>query len=101
MKDVAAWKEIWRKVRAYRKLKAQKDDLEKQMDDLKPEIAALVEANGKWTDEDGYARIVKRKPSVAFDAKALEALYQSVAYAKTILEPHRKVNAGYTYLQIK
>lgn len=99
--DTDAWKAIWKKVLAYRKLKAQADALDDQMKNIKAELGPLVEAHGKWKDSDGYVRLVERKPSVAFDAKAIEALYQSVEAIRKALAPHRKAKAGYSYLQIK
>lgn len=95
------WHDTLLKVLAYRKLKAEVDTLRNQMDDIKAELLAAVEAHGKWTDEDGYARIVQRRPAVAFDTKALIALCKSMPEVEDILAPHRQVKAGYSYLQVK
>jgi hypothetical protein len=89
------------KVLAYRKLKAKSDALKAQMDTIKAELLVAVEANGKWTDEEGYARIVIRKPSVTFNTKALEVLCKSMPEIEEVLAPHRQIKSGYSYLQIK
>ena len=99
--DATTWKQFLPKVLAYRKLKGQYDALADQMNGLKAEIGPLVEAHGKWTDDEGYVRMVQRKASVSFDNKALEALFQSVEAVRKLLAPHRKIKAGSEYLQIK
>lgn len=101
MMNADTWREIMPKILAYRKLKGQADALKEQMDALRAELALLVEANGKWEDDQGYAKMVTRNPSVTFDTKALEALFQSVEAARQMLEPHRKIKPGYTYVQIR
>ena len=99
--DATTWKQFLPKVLAYRKLKSQYDVLAEQMKVLKAEIVPLVEANGRWKDDVGYVRMVQRKPSVSFDNKALEALFQSVEAVRRLLAPHRRVKSGSEYLQIK
>jgi len=91
------------KVAVYRKLKAQSDALKLKMDAIKAEIEPLVEATDgqKWTDLDGWARIVTRKPSVSYNNKALEALYASVPEVAQVIAPHRKEKPGSSYLQVK
>jgi len=91
------------KIAQYRKLKAQVDAIKEKMDALKADIEPLVEAQPerKWADGTGYVRIVTRQPSVSYNNKALEALYESVPEIKAVLAPHRKVKPGSTYLQIK
>ena len=78
-------------MRSYRKLKAESDALKVQMDNIKAELGPLVEAvGGKWQDDDGYAKIIQRNPSISYNAKALDALIASVPEAAQMLEPHRK-----------
>ncbi len=91
------------KVAHYRKLKAQLDAIKVKMDALKAEIEPLVEATDgqKWTDGEGWARIVKRKPSVSYNNRALEALYASVPEVAQVIAPHRKEKPGSSYLQVK
>jgi len=83
--ETEVYQVVQSKVLAYRKLKAESDALKNQMDNIKAELLVAVEAHGKWTDEEGYARIVQRKPSVVFDAKALVALYKSMPVVREIL----------------
>lgn len=95
------WNEIQEKVEAYRKLKAKADALEAVMKALRAELMPMVEAHGKWEDEEGYAKMNVRRPYTSYDNKALEALYLSVRGATKLLGPHRTEKPGYTYLQIR
>jgi len=90
-------------VARYRKLKAQESSLKSRLKDIENELSPLVEASAghKWTDSQGWVRIVQQRPSVSYDQKALDALYKSVPEIRTALEPHRKVTPSSTYLQIK
>jgi hypothetical protein len=91
------------KVAQYRKLKGQIDALKAKQDALKAELYPLVEAQlgRKWTDSQGWARIVTRRESISYNNKALEALYESVPEIASAIGPHRKVKPGSAYLQIK
>lgn len=88
-------------VYAYRKHKAELDALETKMNILKQQIRPLVEANGKYQDELGYARIVTPNPTVTYDKDALDALSASDLALHRILSPHRRETPKQPYLQIK
>ena len=96
-------------VAQYRKLKAQADYLNAQMNSIKLELVPIVEAEGKWTDDKGYARITERKPSVSYSNSAVESLAQAwcnsddpvMKSCGEMLKAHRKESPGYTYLQVK
>lgn len=93
----------------HRKLKAQRDVLDDKLKLVKAELAPMVEANGKWQDGQGYARMVERKaansyPSASVDRLAItwsgssDPIMQSCG---NMLLDLRKSKAGYSYLQIK
>lgn len=96
-------------VAQYRKLKVQKDAIDQQMSKVKAKLELIVEAVGKWADDEGYARMVERKPSVSYDGKSVDKLMQ--AWCKSdnpmmkscgeMLKAHRKESPGSRYLQIK
>ena len=96
-------------VSRYRKLKAQRDAIDAQMSKVKAELEPIVEAEGKWQDNDGYARIVERNPSVSYSGSAVEALADAWCKSEDavmrscgeMLKQHRKESPGSTYLQVK
>ena len=96
-------------VAQYRKLKAQRDAIDAQMSEVKAELEPIVEAEGKWTDKEGYARITERKPSVSYSNSAVESLTQAwcnsddpvMKSCGEMLKVHRKESSGYTYLQVR
>lgn len=96
-------------VAQYRKLKAQRDAIDQQMSEVKAELEPAVEAEGKWTDKEGYARLTERKASVSYSNSAVESLADAWCKSEDavmrscgeMLQQHRKESPGYTYLQVK
>jgi len=96
-------------VSRYRKLKAQRDAIDAQMSKVKAELEPIVEAEGKWQDKEGYARITERKPSVSYNGSAVDNLAEAWCKSENavmqscgeMLRQHRKESPGSTYLQIK
>ena len=96
-------------VARHRKLKVQKDDLDYQMKLIRAELEPLVEANGKWTDDLGYAKIVTRQASVSFSNADVNRLAKTWAESEDpivqicgkMLLDLRKETAGRKYLQVK
>ena len=96
-------------VAEYRKLKAQRDAIDAELAEVKAKLEPIVEAVGKWTDKDGYARIVQRNPSVSYSDSAVESLAEAWCISSDsvmrscgeMLQQHRKEKDGYTYIQIK
>lgn len=96
-------------VARYRKLKAQKDAIDAQMSKVKAELEPAVEAEGKWTDDEGYAQMVERKPSVSYDGKSVDKLMTAWCKSENpmmkscgeMLKAHRQPKPGSRYLQIK
>lgn len=97
-------------VNRHRKLKWRQSALDAQIDDIRGKIRAAVEATGeKWTDRDGYAKMVTKKESVSFsnaDVNRLAITWSEStdpimqACGKMLLDL-RKEKAGYSYLQVK
>jgi len=94
----------------YRKLKAQRDVVDGKMAVIKAELKPAVEANSdKWTDDQGYARMITRKDSVSYPSADVDRLAETWAKSNTpavqdcgnMLLVLRKQKAGYTYLQVK
>jgi len=98
-------------VARYRKLKRQVAAVDKELGKVKQELALAVEAEDgqKWMDDNGYAKLVSRKPSVSFNSNAIDRLAQTWADSDDaimqscgqMLLSVRKVSDGYTYLQVK
>lgn len=98
-------------VARHRKLKERGNALDMQIDDIRGKIRAAVEATDrrKWTDRDGYAKMVTKKASVTFSNADVNRLAQTwsestdpimQACGKMLLDL-RKEKAGYSYLQVK
>jgi len=93
----------------YRKLGDQKKQLEAQQDRLKKSLLAYVEANGKWEDDQGYARLTNRKAGWKVSAEAVYKL--STAWSQSqdpttqtcgvMLAQELSETKATTYLQIK
>lgn len=102
---------IPQKVALHRKLKRQKDAIEAEMNAVKAELRPLVEAldEQKWSDDEGYARMITRRPSVSFQSNPVDALMK--AWIKStddimqscgrMLEQLRVAKPGSIYLQVK
>ena len=96
-------------VSQYRKLKAQADAIKSKMDDVKAKLVPIVEAEGKWQDDKGYARIVERKASVSYNNGAVESLANAWCKSEDpvmrscgeMLQGHRREKPGSTYLQVR
>ena len=96
-------------VSQYRKLKAQADAIKSKMDDVKAKLVPIVEAEGKWTDKEGYARMTERRPSASYSDSAVESLAQAWCRSEDavmrscgeMLRQHRKEKSGYKYLQVR
>ena len=93
----------------FRKLKAQKDAIDQQMSKVKADIVPIVEAEGKYKDDDGYAQMVTRKASVSYSNSAVEDLAQAwrisddpiMKSCGQMLWRCREEKPGSTYLQVK
>lgn len=94
----------------YRKLKAQRNTLDLQMNEIKAELEPAVEAEGgKWTDGQGYARTVIRSASVSYNNANVDRL--AVTWSESddpimqscgaMLLDLRKEKAAFSYLQVK
>ena len=96
-------------VSRYRKLKAQRDVIDAQMSKVKAELEPIVEAEGKYKDDDGYAQMVTRKASVSYSNSAVEDLAQAwrisddpiMKSCGQMLWRCREEKPGSTYLQVK
>jgi hypothetical protein len=94
----------------HRRLKAQRDALDKELKSVKAELMPAVEqAGGKWEDDTGYARIVERRGSVNYPNDAVhnyatiwsqsgDPVMQSCG---EMLTGVAKSKNGYSYLQVK
>ncbi len=93
----------------YRELKEQEIALKSTMDTLRATIQTLVEAEGDWQDDIGYARLTHRGISMSFDGKAVsnlmsawltsdDAIMQSCG---KMLQANQKVTEASTYLSVK
>ena len=94
----------------HRKLKVQRDAVDKEMKDVKDDLRPAVEAiGGKWTDDAGYARMIVRKDSVGYGAGAVDHLAMTWSESEDpimqscgrMLLGLRKEKAGFSYLQVK
>lgn len=94
----------------HRKLKVQRDVIDKEMKDVKADLQPEVEAiGGKWTDDAGYAKMIVRKDSVGYAAAAVNHLATTWSESEDpimqscgrMLLGLRKEKAGFSYLQVK
>jgi hypothetical protein len=86
----------------YKRLRKESDALAQEMSEIKTRLFPQVESlGGEFSDEEGSVKLITKKGSVTYDAKALEALIQSNKHYAEILMPHRKVGEASMYLQIK
>ena len=93
----------------YRKIKAQSDDLQAQISELRESIAKIVEAEGDYQDDVGYAKFRSRKESPSYSSKAVEKLAQVwaksddpvLAQCGQLLLAERSVTPAKTYIAIK
>lgn len=100
---------IAEKVRAYRKLSMQAEWLETQMEALRAEVLALVEAYGAWKDSDGYAKLVDKASYPSYKSADVEALAATWAQSDDpimkscgqMLLAKRSMSKGSHYVQIK
>lgn len=94
----------------YRKLKAERNALDLQMNEVKAKLEPAVEAEGgKWTDGQGYARMVERSASVSYNNANVDRLAVTWSESSdpimqscgTMLLDLRKEKAAFSYLQVK
>ena len=94
----------------YRNLKAKKDGLDREMTEVKLDLVPAVEAiGGKWTDDQGYAKMVERSDSVGYPSAPVERLAMTWSESEDpimrscgeMLLGLRREKAGFSYLQVK
>ena len=93
----------------YRMLKGMANDYTLRAATVKVTIKERIEEEGNWKDSEGYARMVTRKESVAYDSSAVEHLAQTWKNSDDpvtrthgeMLLRHRSEKPGSTYIQIK
>lgn len=96
-------------VSQYRLLKAQRDIVDGQMQDIKAALEPLIDEHGNWQDAEGYARYTTVKPSVSLDTKAVVNLMHSwLQSADPIMQSCGDMlkgctgeKSGSTYLSVK
>ena len=95
---------------SYRKLKKENAIIQDKMDEYKRQILSLVEViGGEFKDDQGSARMMTRKASVAYKSADVDKLVQSwlksreslIRTCGEMLEVHRSERKETTYLQIK
>jgi len=94
---------------AYRSLKVQAAVLENEMKAIRDRVYPIVERDGKWQDDLGYAKLIERQPQVVFDYGQVENLMKAwldsddsiMASCGRMLSNAQGVKAGYVYLQLK
>lgn len=93
----------------YRELKEQEAALADTMKSIKAAIQTLVEDEGNWQDDAGYARLTHRGVSMSFDGKAVsnlmnawltsdDAIMQSCG---KMLQANQRATEASTYLSVK
>jgi len=92
----------------YRQFKVTADMMAGDMKAVKRELQPLLEQHGKWEDDDGYAMIVHRNPSVSYKSSAVEKLVTAwlksdnpvLNSAGEMLAAHRQEKDGYSYVRV-
>lgn len=96
-------------VARYRSDKAKITDLQEQLDELKASIGGIVEADGKYKDELGYAEFREIGESITYPGREVDQLAQVWAESDDpvqatcgkLLLKKRKVNPSRTTLYVK
>lgn len=93
----------------YRQLAAKATDIKEQMDEIRGIVAGIVDTDGEYKDETGFARFASRKESVKYNGANLDKLVNAwlastdpiFAQCGKLLAQERSVTPGQRYITIK